>query len=80
MSIHGILINQRGKKRDHLAECKVTAMVAGYNVLPDVRMPRKPRKDRGVVRGPSQHPERLLRIDVLKHLKKMISRILFLGF
>ena len=81
MSIPGIGINQRGKKRDHLAEAKITAQIVnptGRNqtiILENVPMPRKPRKDNGIVRGHSNQPERELRLDVLKYLRKKGARV-----
>lgn len=75
MKWDGVMLNKRGKKRDHLAEAKRMAQMAGLCVLPDIKMPRAVRKDKGVRRGVSQQPERELRIAVLKYLKRVQSRV-----
>ena len=71
MSIKGI----GGKRQhDHLKECKAIAQVAGWVVLPDIKI-RRPRKDKGMTRGKYNQLEAQLRKIVIKWLKKRGAKV-----
>lgn len=54
---------------------KVMAKINGRDVLPDVKMPRRERKDKGERRGDYNNPEAQFRIEAMKYLRHKGCRV-----
>lgn len=57
------------KRPDFRKEIKALAFISGHNIMPDVKL-YKPRKPRAHETGPRSQPERQLRAEVIKYLRR----------
>lgn len=63
------------QKHGYAAYIKSIAKACGKDIMPETKLPRKPRADKGRKRGAYEQPERALRHDVLKYLRKRGCRV-----